>query len=69
MLVLSRRIGEEIVIADHVRLRILDVQGKRVRVGISAPESIAVHRDEIQRKRLEFEPRAESTLQPVPESG
>ena len=56
MLVLSRRIGEEIVISDRVRLRVVDVQGNRVKLGISAPESVSVHREEVHRQRAAFGP-------------
>ena len=47
MLVLSRRAGESIVIGDDVTLSILEVRGDVVRVGISAPRSVAVHRAEL----------------------
>jgi carbon storage regulator len=47
MLVLSRRIGEEIVIGEAIRLVVIDVQGRRVRLGISAPPSVRIDRKEI----------------------
>ena len=47
MLVLSRRVGEEIVIADNIRVRVLMVQGKTIRLGITAPKSIPVVRQEL----------------------
>lgn len=47
MLVLSRRIGEEIVIDDTTRVVVLGVQGNRIRLGISAPPHIAIQRSEI----------------------
>lgn len=47
MLVLSRNIGEEIVIADVIRVRVVSVDGVRVRLGIDAPESIRVDRKEV----------------------
>jgi carbon storage regulator len=47
MLVLSRRIGEEIVIADEIRVAIIGVKGQRVRVGITAPRSVTVARSEL----------------------
>ncbi len=68
MLVLSRRVGEEIVIADHVRVRILEVHGKRVRIGVVAPECVHIRRSEICRMHVEFEHSArESIDQTVPE--
>ena len=47
MLVLSRRVGESVVIGDDVTITILEVRGDVVRVGIDAPRSIAVHRAEL----------------------
>ena len=54
MLVLSRRIGEEIVIDNVIRVKIVAVQGNRVKLGIVAPEEVTVHREEIHRQRMEF---------------
>jgi len=54
MLVLSRRVGEEIVIADHIRVRIASVRGKQVRLAIAAPESVPIRRLEIQLAREEM---------------
>jgi carbon storage regulator len=47
MLVLSRRVGESVVIGDDVTITILEVRGDVVRVGIDAPRSVAVHRAEL----------------------
>jgi carbon storage regulator len=47
MLVLTRRIGEEIVIADEIRVKVLAVSGQRVRLGITAPSSVPVARMEL----------------------
>lgn len=47
MLVLSRRKDESIMIGDDVEIEIVDVQGDKVRLGITAPRSISVHRKEI----------------------
>jgi carbon storage regulator len=47
MLVLTRRIGEEIVIAGDIRVKVLAVYGQRVRLGISAPPSVPVTRLEL----------------------
>jgi len=54
MLVLSRRIGEEIVIGRNVRLTILEVKGQTVRVGITAPPTVPVDRKEVRDRRAEF---------------
>jgi carbon storage regulator len=50
MLILTRRVGESIVIGDNIRVRVLDVKGMnpaQVRIGIDAPKDVAVHREEI----------------------
>ena len=47
MLVLSRRVGEEIVIGDTMRVIILGVQGSRIRIGVSAPPHISIQRGEV----------------------
>ena len=47
MLILTRRVGETVMIGDEVTFTVLGVKGNQVRVGISAPKSIAVHREEI----------------------
>ncbi|HRX77663.1 MAG: carbon storage regulator [Planctomycetaceae bacterium] len=54
MLVLSRKIGEEIVIAGNVCVRIAGIEGKRVKLSISAPSDIPIFRGEIHRQRCEF---------------
>jgi carbon storage regulator len=55
MLVLSRRLGEEIIIAGHIRVKLVAVQGNRVKLGIVAPDDVTVHREEIHRQRFEFQ--------------
>ncbi len=47
MLVLTRRIGESIVIGDNIKMTILNVKGNQVRIGIEAPKDISIHREEI----------------------
>ena len=47
MLVLSRRIGESVVVGDDITITVLEVRGDVVRVGIDAPRSVAVHRAEL----------------------
>lgn len=47
MLVLSRRVGESVVIGDQVTVTVLEVRGDVVRVGIDAPRSVTVHRAEL----------------------
>ena len=52
MLVLTRKINESIMINDDIKIQILDVKGRQVRIGISAPETVIVHREEIYNKIL-----------------
>ena len=47
MLVLTRRVGEVVIIGDDVQVRVLGVKGEQVRVGISAPKDVSIHRKEI----------------------
>lgn len=47
MLILTRRVGEVLRIGDDITLTVLSVKGNQVRLGIEAPQSISVHRDEI----------------------
>ena len=47
MLILTRRVGETVMIGDEITITILGVKGNQVRVGINAPKSVAVHREEI----------------------
>lgn len=50
MLILTRRIGETVIIGDDVKITVLEVQGSQVRLGISAPREVEVHREEIYRR-------------------
>jgi carbon storage regulator len=47
MLILTRRVGETIMIGEDVKVTVLGVKGNQVRVGIDAPKEVAVHREEI----------------------
>lgn len=50
MLILSRRTGESLMVGDDVVITVLDVKGDQVRLGVTAPPTTAVHREEIYRK-------------------
>jgi carbon storage regulator len=47
MLILTRRVGETVMIGDEVTVTVLGVKGNQVRMGINAPRTVAVHREEI----------------------
>lgn len=54
MLVLTRRLGEQIVIGNMIRVTIVAVENGRVRLGITAPHQVTVHREEIDRLLQDF---------------
>lgn len=47
MLILTRRVGETVMIGDDVTVTVLGVKGNQVRIGVNAPRDVAVHREEI----------------------
>lgn len=47
MLILTRRVGEAVVIGEEVTVTVLGVKGNQVRIGVNAPKSVSVHREEI----------------------
>ena len=52
MLILTRKVGESVLIGDGIKVSILAIKGNQVRVGIDAPKDVSVHREEV-RERLE----------------
>ncbi|MBW3104647.1 MULTISPECIES: carbon storage regulator CsrA [Providencia] len=52
MLILTRRVSEEVMIGDDIKIKILGVKGNQVRIGVAAPEEVSVHREEIYQRVL-----------------
>ena len=63
MLILTRRIGETLMVGDEVTVTVLGVKGNQVRIGVNAPKEVAVHREEIY-QRIQKEKGGD---EPVPE--
>ncbi len=53
MLILTRKIGESVAIGDEIKVQVIDVKGRQVRLGIDAPSTWAVHREEVFQRILE----------------
>lgn len=58
MLVLARKVGEAIAIDDEIKIRVLEVKGGQVKLGVDAPHHVAVHREEIYLRIMEENRRA-----------
>jgi carbon storage regulator len=64
MLILTRRVGETIVIGDDVIITVLGIKGNQVRIGINAPKDVSVHREEIY-QRIQQEKNTTTSAAPV----
>lgn len=62
MLILTRRVGETLMIGDDVTVTVLGVKGNQVRIGVNAPRDVAVHREEIY-ERIKREQAAQAAAQ------
>lgn len=60
MLVLARKPGEAVAIGDEISVRVLEIKNGQVKLGVEAPENVAIHREEIYRRILEANRRAAS---------
>jgi carbon storage regulator len=61
MLILTRRVGETLMVGDDVTVTVLGVKGNQVRIGVNAPKEVAVHREEIyERIKRERAPEGDS---------
>jgi carbon storage regulator len=67
MLILTRRVGETVMIGNEVTVTVLGVKGNQVRIGVNAPKDVAVHREEIYEriKREDGDPTAPPTISKV----
>lgn len=61
MLVLSRRLGETLIIGDDIKITVLGISGNQVRLGIAAPKNVSVHREEVYR-RIQDEQSSEPSI-------
>lgn len=64
MLILTRRVGETLIIGEDVTVTVLGIKGNQVRIGVKAPKDVSVHREEIF-ERIRIERDEEAGLPPV----
>jgi carbon storage regulator len=67
MLILTRRVGESLMIGDNVNVTVLGIRGNQVRIGVNAPKDVSVHREEIY-ERIQQEKSGGNTSEPDDEA-
>lgn len=68
MLILTRRIGETLIIGDDVNITVLGVKGNQVRLGINAPKDVSVHREEIYLRIQQEKTPTDAAVEVAPEN-
>jgi len=67
MLILTRRVGETLIIGDDVIVTVLGIKGNQVRIGINAPKDVSVHREEIYQRIQQEKNTTDPVKEPVKE--
>jgi carbon storage regulator len=69
MLILSRKVGEAVIVDEKVAVRLLEIKGGQIKLGIEAPNSVGIHREEVFLRIVEENKKAASSSQPADLAG